>query len=272
MANLNFSFTFKGGKFCLCCTVKGTTIRHYKEVSGSYKLSNPDFERWNRKEQKFLDPTPEAIANNGKLNAMMAHYVNLYQMLSETMEIPDGKTLFAQEEVASKVVAEKKMTFGDFICQIIRKGKTESNKRPSKNYQKYITLLHKLEREGAIINKPLKDVCNKDFIDFGNFILEKLTAKDGKTNYANLMKLFKAVHTKAYNSELNDHTLRYQYMKDAPTINSNERVALTKEQYLKFCTMDLARIPQSGVNGMFYKELYRDFCIFLYEIKCAHVM
>ena len=64
MANLNFNFTFKDGVFCLCCTVKGTTTRHYKEVSGIYQLSNPNFKKWDKKEQRFIEPTLEAISNN----------------------------------------------------------------------------------------------------------------------------------------------------------------------------------------------------------------
>lgn len=267
MAILNFNFTFKGEKFCLCCTVKGTTTRHYKEVSGSYQLTSPNFDRWDKKRQEFVEATPEAISNNQRLQSMKAHYQSLYDTLSRSMDVANGKMLFALEDKAAKFVAEKQMTLGDFLRQLIQNGKTECNKKPSKNYQKYITLLHKLEKEETIINKPLKDICNADFIRFGQFILGKLTPKEGKNNYANLMKLFKGVHTQAYNRELNDHALRYPYMKDAPTTKSHERIALTLKQYGKFCTMDLAVIPQSGVNRSFFKELYRDFCIFLYEMK-----
>lgn len=267
MANLKFSFTFKDSVFCLCCTVKGTTTRHYKEVSGSYKLTNPNFKKWDKKEQRFIEPTTEAISNNAKLEAMKAHYQKLYETLSESLEIANGKVLFSLESEAPRIIAEKQMTFGDYVRQLIQNGKTEKNKKPSKNYQKYINLLHKLEKEGTIIDKPLKDICNADFIAFGHFILDRLTTEEGKNNYANLMKLFKAVHTQAYNRELNDNLLRYPYMKDAPIKKSKERVALTLKQYHKFCTLDLAVIPQSGVNPMFYKELYRDFCIFLYEVK-----
>ena len=267
MANLKFSFTFKDSVFCLCCTVKGTTTRHYKEVSGSYKLTNPNFKKWDKKEQRFVEPTTEAISNNAKLEAMKEHYQKLYETLSESLEIANGKMLFSLESKAPRIIAEKQMTFGDYVRQLIQNGKTEKNKKPSKNYQKYINLLHKLEKEGTIIDKPLKDICNADFIAFGHFILDRLTTEEGKNNYANLMKLFKAVHTQAYNRELNDNLLRYPYMKDAPIKKSKERVALTLKQYHKFCTLDLAVIPQSGVNPMFYKELYRDFCIFLYEVK-----
>ena len=267
MANLKFSFTFKDSVFCLCCTVKGTTTRHYKEVSGSYKLTNPNFKKWDKKEQRFIEPTTEAISNNAKLEAMKAHYQKLYETLSESLEIANGKVLFSLESEAPRIIAEKQMTFGDYVRQLIQNGKTEKNKKHSKNYQKYINLLHKLEKEGTIIDKPLKDICNADFIAFGHFILDRLTTEEGKNNYANLMKLFKAVHTQAYNRELNDNLLRYPYMKDAPIKKSKERVALTLKQYHKFCTLDLAVIPQSGVNPMLYKELYRDFCIFLYEVK-----
>ena len=154
MANLKFSFTFKDSVFCLCCTVKGTTTRHYKEVSGSYKLTNPNFKKWDKKEQRFIEPTTEAISNNAKLEAMKAHYQKLYETLSESLEIANGKVLFSLESEAPRIIAEKQMTFGDYVRQLIQNGKTEKNKKPSKNYQKYINLLHKLEKEGHIIDKP----------------------------------------------------------------------------------------------------------------------
>ena len=267
MANLQFNFTFKGGQFYLCCTVKGTSTRHYKEVSGRFQLSHPNFKRWDKKEQRFVEPTHEAIFNNAQLEAMKKHYQNLYETLSANMEVANGKMLFSLEEKAPKIIAEKQMTFGNFVRQLIHNGKTENIKKPSKNYQRYINLLHKLEREGTIIDKPLKDICNADFIAFGRFIMNSLTAEEGKNNYVNLMKLFKTVHTQAYNRELNDNLLRYPYMREAPPHKSKERVVLTLKQYHKFCTLDLTVIPQCGVNPMFYKELYRDFCIFLYEVK-----
>lgn len=267
MANLKFNFTFKDSVFCLCCTVEGTTTRHYKVVSGSYKLSNPNFDKWDKREQRFIDPTTDAIYNNERLEAMKKHYQSLYETLSASMEVIDGKMLFSLEPQVPRIVAEKQMTFGDYLHQIILKGKQDCTKKPSKNYQKYITLQHKLEREKVIINKPLREICNSDFIAFGRFILDSLTIKEGRNNYVNLMKLFKAVHTRAYNMELNNHVLRYPYMNEAPTRKSRERVVLSPKQYRKFCNLDLSVIPQSGVNPSFYKELYRDFCIFLYEMK-----
>lgn len=46
-----------------------------------------------------------------------------------------------------------------------------------------------------------------------------------------------------------------------------KRPSLTQEQFHTFCELDLTEIPQSGVDPDFYKALYRDFCVFLYETK-----
>lgn len=148
-----------------------------------------------------------------------------------------------------------------------------NNKRPSKNYQVYINLLHKLEKEGNIINSPLADVCNKDFIAFSNFLLS-LSDDEGRTNYYNLMKLFKQVHTKAYDEELNNNTLRFKYAQHAPVKSDEDeekRPSLTLEQYAQFVNLDLSKVNQSGVNVEFYKSLYHNFCVFLYEMKMRPV-
>ena len=85
-----------------------------------------------------------------------------------------------------------------------------NNKRPSKTYQPYINLLHKLEKEQTaqyegkrldLINTPIADVDNKCFIQFGNFLLS-LSDDEGRSNYLNIMKLFKQTHKKAFDREL----------------------------------------------------------------------
>lgn len=141
---------------------------------------------------------------------MKEHYHNL----NEKFNPVNGKELFRLDETTTKVEAKPALTLGAFVQSLITAGRTERIKNPSKNYQKYINLLHKLELEGVIINKPLSEICNRDFIDFGIFILYKLTKKEGQGNYLNVMKLFKAVHNIAVSRELNEHNLRYPYKKE----------------------------------------------------------
>ena len=261
MANLKLTFTLREGVFSLCAaTTGGSPKRNYKKVEG---LQSPNFACWDRKQQIFHEPTQEAIHNNSVLREMKGRYQRLIDLFNPT----SGTELFSLNEKAEKVEAKTTLTLGGFIQSLINAGKTESIKNPSKNYQKYINLLHKLEREGNIINKPLSDIANKDFIAFGHFILHKLTKEEGQSNYLNLMKLFKAVHNIAVNEDKNEHILKYTYTKDAPIKKSKERFAFTGKQYNEFINFDLNKIPQSGCNPMYYKELYRDFCIFLYEMK-----
>lgn len=266
MANLKFNFTFKGKAFCLCCTVCGTSIRHYREVSGKYKLYNPDFDLWDKNAQMFIETTKESEYNNTVLREMLEYYQSLYKKFSSTMDIVNGKVLFGIDERSTELCTDKPMTFGDFVKQQIYDGRHEHIRKPSKNYLRYVSFLHKLEGEGVIIHKYLKDICNADFISFGKYMLND-KVKKGQCNYANYMQIFKSVHTRAYALELNDNILRYPYMKDAPLKRCSERVFLTVYQYHLFCTMNLDCISQSGPKRLFYKDMYRDFCVFLYEMK-----
>lgn len=116
------------------------------------------------------------------------------------------------------------MTLGDFLRILIDEMRNgTNNKRPSRNYQCYINLLHKLEKEETaqykgktldLINVPIAEVDNKCFIQFSKFILS-LSDDEGRTNYSNIMKLFKQVHTKAYDRELTDTVLRFKYTDNA---------------------------------------------------------
>ena len=68
-----------------------------------------------------------------------------------------------------------------------------------------------------LINVPIAEIDNKGFIQFSNFILS-LSDDEGRTNYLNIMKLFKQVHTKAYDRELTDTVLRFKYTDCAPLL------------------------------------------------------
>ena len=263
MKNLLLSFSFKNERFCLCVTEKGTSKRNYKEVQG---LTNPDFKTWNKKEQQFKVATYEAINNNNVLREIRERY----QLLIDTFNPLSGKELFQLCETSAKVEANKVLTLGGYLESLIIGMRNERNKKPSGNYHNYTDLLHKLEKEGKIINTPLSDIDNKCFIEFGKWLLA-LHEKTGKSNYINNMKWFKTTHTKAREHELNSNVLKYKFMNYAPTIETKEKKALTTRLYDKFLKLDLTRIPQPGCNPLYYLELYHDYCIFLYEMKMRPV-
>lgn len=254
-SNLNLSFTFKNKHFYLCAQLVGTTKRAYRAVPN---LSNPNFKSWDKKKQLFNEATTVAMRNNTALKEFKEHL----ERIISTSHPQSPKQLF---DLYDKPQESQHDTFKKYIETTIDSLKAAKNKRPSKTYQTYITLLHKLEKEKNILNKALQDINNDDFIKFGKFILEQ--DDKAKNNYMRLMRLFKAVHSIAAENGLNSYKLTYNFVKSAPPQNAVNRHALTKVQYKKFANYDLSKISQGGIKPTFYKELYRDFCIFMYESK-----
>lgn len=260
--NLSYSFEKQHG-FVLRITERGKTNGSRVTVKG---LTDPNFARWDKKEQRFIDPTEKAIHNNKVLKELKERY----QYFIDNGSPQTPTELKHMVETGVMVGTSKLLTFGDFLKRTIESMKQANNKKPSKNYQNYINLFHKLEKEGSIINTPLFDINNSHFKAFGRFVLS-LSDNEGKTNYINHMKRFKAIHKQAYQNDLNVNLLTYAYAEDAPTVETEKRIALTEKQYKRFVQLDLSFIPQSGRNREYFKELYHDFCIFLYEMKMRPV-
>lgn len=113
-----------------------------------------------------------------------------------------------------------------------------------------------------IINKSIKDIDNRDFIAFANWIISDY----GGVNYEQLGGKFKAIHKRAFNAEINDHMLRYKYMDFAPPKQKKTKhVTVSHAQFEKFVKLDLTRIKPNTKTAMWYKELYRDFLCLMYE-------
>ena len=282
MANLLLSFQVKDGRFSLCATVKGTTTRHYKVVNG---LKSPNFDYWDKKEQRFMEPSFEAIYNNNLLCAMQRFYESEWKH----GRFKDGKTMFKntrfvyndefscsfdalsakKSETEQESPREKEPTLGQYVESLIQEMKYDSLKVPSRNYQCYITFLHKLQKEGNIIDTPISKVDDMSFIRFSDFVLKTLKG----ANYKGLMKRFHAVIVKAKKSKLSNVTLEFSYSDFAPKKkNDIERAIngvaiLTEKEYDDFVNMDLDQIVWGGYDPARYNELYRDFCMFMYEEK-----
>lgn len=204
----------------VCVAYKGSsTGRKYFTVQG---LISPDFNHWNKAKQRFNSGTYTATDNNPKLEKLCT----FCEELLKNSAITSPKEFVEALERGS---APKKdvLTLGGFINLLIDEMRNgTNNKRPSRNYQVYRNLLHKLEREGELINLPIADIANVLFIQFSNFLLS-LGDDEGKSNYLNLMKLFKQVHTKAYNRELNDNAFRFHYADYAPSLMMWRNVLLS---------------------------------------------
>lgn len=267
MANINLRFTTERSKgtkkkLSLKAIVKGKTNGHYKDVQG---LINPDFNYWDSKSQCFNQASTDAIHNNNVLRMMLNHY----QRILDVADIKDGKELFAHNEAAT-VQAAKQLTLGIYLERLIDRMKHETIKNPSANYQNYITLLHKLQDEGKIINTPLNQVTNTHFKAFRDYIFYSLNG----VNYEHLMRMFQATINKAFQDELTTNVLTYKYKQDKPNNVEKDMEkaktgvgALSEREYKAFLDLDLSTLPAGNNSQRQYYELYRDFCVFMYETK-----
>ena len=253
----------------VCVAYKGSSKgRKYFTVQG---LISPDFRYWSKKEQRFTSGTDTAKANNPVLEDICA----LCDELLTNSAITSPSEFI--EALKRGCAPSDVLTFGDFLRELIDDWKSgKNNKLPSKAYQPYINLLHKLEKEKDaqyrgkgcdLINVPIANVDNQCFIQFHHFVLS-LSDKEGRSNYINIMKLFKQVHKKAFELELTDTVFRFPYAKHAPNNNKKKkkRSALTMEQYAKFVKLDVTTLPKSGTLTYELMQLYKDYCIFLYEM------
>lgn len=263
------------GILCVVVGYRGTPQgRKSNPIDG---LTSPDFRYWDKKAQRFTTGTDTARANNPVLEAICERCDELLNnsAITSPSEFVDA---LKSGHTASEVI-----TLGSFLRSLIDEMRNgTNNKRPSKNYQCYINLLHKLEREekaqykgkvSDLINVPIAEIDNKCFIQFSNFILS-LSDDEGRTNYLNIMKLFKQVHTKAYDRELTDTVLRFKYTDCAPLLPdeyAEKAPSLTPEQYAQFVALDVRTLRKSGSLSYELMEMYKDFCVFLYETKMRPV-
>lgn len=263
------------GVLCVVVGYKGTDKgRKSHPIDG---LTSPDLRYWDKKAQRFTSGTDTARANNPVLDAICERCDELLNNSAIT-----SPSEF-KEALKSGVTPSDVITLGDFLNTLIGEMRNgTNNKRPSKNYQPYTNLLHKLEKEETaqykgkvvnLINVPIAEIDNKCFIQFSDFILS-LSDDEGRTNYLNIMKLFKQTHKKAYDRELTDTTLRFKYTDHAPLLPDEygeKAPSLTPEQYAQFVALDIKTLNKSGSLSYELMEMYKDFCIFLYETKMRPV-
>lgn len=299
MANISLKFTNRNGRFCLCATVVGTTIRHYRTVD---ELRNPDFKTWDKTTQRFGSRRPIDRTNNQILSDILRHYEDLmkaYDFASgkelfafqshnleeppkeEVRKIPARPTPHPQTRRAENQVASSKpeITLGKWLDEIIKEIKNPTRLKPSASYQGYLTLLHKLEAEGKLINQPISSLGDDSFVQLIKW-LGKQKGKNGKgVNFIGTMKMFAAALSRARKARLTTYRPDFPYMDYAPVHKVTDKAkdfltnggaiqSLTDEQYEQFVSMDLSEIKLArGVKMEYYKELYRDFCMLLYEMK-----
>lgn len=300
MAKLSLKFTNRSGRFSLCATVVGTSIRHYRAVE---ELRGTDFKTWDKAAQRFVSKRPIDQENNKILTEILRHYEDLM----EQMKFETGKELFAYQPVTTNEsikdtqsiqvltpslvpkpkktesstlhLAKDEITLGQWIEAIIEEIKNPSRLKPSASYQGYLTLLHKLEAEGTLINQPISSLGDDSFVLLIKW-LKKQKGKNGKgVNFIGTLKMYAATLNRARKARLTTYRPDFPYMDYAPLHKITDKAtdfltnggaiqSLTDEQYATFETMDLNEIKMHGGPQMaYYKELYRDFCMLLYEMK-----
>jgi integrase len=247
-------FGFKDG------VLKMYTIVNDKRENETVKgLINPTQDKWDCKHHVFIGKSEEATHNN----AILTKIEKRCNQIIEARNPSTGKELFALYNNKG-VEACKPETYGSFLLECIDDMRTgKDNRLPSRNYQNYIALFNKLKPEGTILNVSLSDINNDHFIQLSNYLN---SLPKGKSNYKDTMMKFKAVHGWAVERGKNKNALFFPYGKNAPKRTAKKRFALTKEQHKAFCDLDLSLIPLPCVNSSYYKELYRDFVIFMYEM------
>lgn len=279
MSRISLKFTKKDGKFCLCALVKGTQVRHYKVVN---VLKNPNFSKWNPQAQMFVSKAENDLQNN----ILLLNFLAPFEKLLEEHQFESGKDLFAMYDLGEKeriekalLEEQKEMTLGEYLEQVIEEFKNPTKRKPSANFMTYQTLQSKLLKENRIIRTPISKVNRNTFVHFSDFILNQKGLKGTGKNYISLMKLLIATINRARKAGLTDYTPNFPYMDYAPVINKlSEKAAdlnnsggtvksLSPDQYDRFIALDLDCIQLRKPHLNFFKELYRDFCILLYEMK-----
>lgn len=296
MALITLKFANKNGRFCLCATVAGTSIRHYRSIT---ELKNPDWKTWDKLTQRFGNRRPIDRENNAILDKILSFYNNLlaqhefktgkelfnFQPITQNSDqleeksketTPNLKSTFPKSNIVNTIVEP---TLGEWILQIIEEIKNPTRLKPSASYQCYLTLYHKLEAEGKLINQPISTLNDGSFVHLIKWI-NKQPGKNGKgNNFVGIMKMFTATLNRARKARLTTYRPDFPYMDYAPTFKITDKArdllsdggaikSLTDEQYLRFVQMDLSEIKMNGGSKMeYYKELYRDFCSLLYEMK-----
>lgn len=279
MSKISLKFTKREGKICLCAHVKGTMIRHYKTVN---VLKNPNFSKWNPRAQMFVSKSETDQKNNDSL----IEFILPYKKLLKEQDFKTGQELFTTYELRQKARVDKsvlkikkEMSLGDFLENVIQELKNPQNRKPSSNYMNYQTLKSKLKQENKVIHTPISEVSRSTFVQFSEWVLNQKGIKGTGKNYISVMKFLIATINRARKAGLTTYVPDFPYMEHAPVINKLTEKAsdithgvgtvksLSPEQYEKFLSLDLSKIKLKQVHLEYYKELFRDFCILLYELK-----
>lgn len=274
MGKIKFSFTLNApnykGVLCMCAYLNtgGKTQRNYRVVKG---LISPNYSNWDNIQQRFIEPTPTAIANNELLS-------NLRALADEVLRVGVSSTIEFLDALCTGVAPKEVITLADFIEVYI----DEQRKNATKNYQLYVTLLNNLKGENhksikgvvktfpkpmcngvALADTPISEVSNLHLSSFADWVK---TEKGGE-NYNNLNSNLHHVIRVAIERGLNLNKITYRFRADAPkkvTINTDEEKVLTLEQFNAVSAMSGTLVNPTGFRNRNLQQLYLDTALLMY--------
>lgn len=283
MATISLKFTLVRDRISLCALTKEKGIRHYRVVT---ELKNPNLSKWDPRREKFASRGE----NDKKNNQILEEVLHKFQELLNQRDFDSGQQLFAYQknlekgldpdaELLKTTIPKSSMTLGQWIQKIISDLMNPTRLKPSGSYQGYVMLYNKLEREGNLINMSLSDIDDNSFIQLIKWInRQKPTYRSQGNNFYGVMKMFRATISRAKKARIITYSPDFPFMDYAPIkkqLSENAKdiledggvvKSLTKEQYQQFLSLDLDEIQISNKEWRF-REMYRDFCILLYEMK-----
>lgn len=127
MANFNLTFSNEKRGFFLRITEKGKTNGLRAKVQN---LINPNFDYWDKKQQRFNEASNDAIHNNSVLREMK----NKYQTILDTCNPQTPLELKQMVEAGKVVEAAKVLTLGDYLKLLINGMKTEKHSNALKKF------------------------------------------------------------------------------------------------------------------------------------------
>lgn len=271
-------FTLNGGKGLsgnLALEISANGKRAYDHVKG---LRNPDYDRWDKKNQCFIGIDEDTTYNNNVLNNVLKKINN------EILAVGDFDTpLEVVKAYRTGVTAQfkREVTFTELLRQIVADERNKKSTR-STNYQLYHNLCNKLTSAKGprhngkrIADLRVEEVDNAVFAAFGDWVLKE---RGGK-GYKNLMTTFKAAINRASERYHHDvHKLDYPWRKLQPKkvttgLTAAQQLAataslvptLSTEEIERFESFDLSAIAPRQRRNRFLLELYRDFAMLMYH-------
>ena len=248
-------------------------IRERKETNGKFTavsrfLKTPNYSKWDKDTQRFNEPTQDAVDNN----KILADYIKPYREAIEKYNPATAVELI--NIVTGKECKERKAipTYGEYLMQYYARRKEEA----STSHQQFHALINKLifakdrndEYRYNFFDIPLNKVDDEVYKRFCDYVAKPLKGE----NFDNTTTQFKTVFNDARKKNIVSRQLTYK-AKNSLIIDpykelkkQDDKPILNEEQYKQLLTMDLTPFLK-GEESIQELELYRDFCILLFELS-----